>query len=189
MRNFSKILTHRPEQLLCRISPSNDRDAVHQVLHAWLGGWIAAAVQQRNHVAGPGQMQSAAQTVPPWHSSVAGTGSGNAPQSLPGYSLTPRTSSPEGTKSSVNRDNKKWCCATVTPTWRCTTPCQQRAMPAILLLLLPVGLIEEDEGASLFLTSFPSKKDENSSGQRKEKHRPTSLSPPRGEKEVSSLVS
>lgn len=158
MRNFNKILTNRPEQQLCRLSPSNDRAAVHQVLHAWLGGWIAAAVQQRNHVAGPEQMQSAAQTAPPWRSSAAGTGSGNAPQSLPGYSWTPRTSSPEGAESSVNRDNKKWCCATVTPTWRCTTPCQQRAMPAILLLLLPLGLTEEDGGASLFLTSFPSKK-------------------------------
>lgn len=46
-------------------------------------------------------------------------------------------------------------------TWRCTTPCQQRAMPAMLLLLFTLGLAaeaEEDEALalSLFLLSFPS---------------------------------
>lgn len=42
-----------------------------------------------------------------------------------------------------------------------TTRCQQRAMPAMLLLLFPLGLANEDEdGEVAFLASFPSDKKE-----------------------------
>lgn len=43
-------------------------------------------------------------------------------------------------------------------TWPCTTPCQQRAMPAMLLLLFfTLGLAAEvEEEESLFLVSLPS---------------------------------
>lgn len=69
----------------------------------------------------------------------------------------------QGSKFMTEQDRLQglhWCGLTC----RCTTPCQQRAMPAMLLLVFTLGLDEDEEDEeeaaeeSLFLPSLPSRR-------------------------------